>query len=250
MRLPSLRAAAAFAVLGLCSAGAANAATNLLLNPGAEIGTGNDSGSTVADWTVGGTSNPGRDDGTFDGFTPHGGSYDFYGGSGGVSDGSTTPAGSFSQVVNLLTAGFSASSIDSGTDSYAVEFFEQSLDQGLTLNDAGEVVISFQDASHDPLTGGYNSGEISYVAGGWKEVTGTADIPADARYMTYQMNFFLNAGTDVDAFIDDNSVSVSTASSSGPPATGVPLPSADWSALSMLGLLGLGAGVKAKNRLA
>ena len=210
--------------------------SNLLLNPGAELGTGNDAGSTVTDWTVGGTSNPGRDNGSFDGFPVHSGSYDFYGGSGSIyPDQSPNPAGSLSQTVNLLTSGLSASGIDSGDDTLNVEFFERSLDQDQTpLNDAASVTVVFLNGSLTPLPGGYNSGEVSNITLPWQEVDGSDLIPPTARYFDYTMNFFLNAGTDVDAFVDDNSATVTTT-----PATisAVPLPPAAYTALAWLGVL-------------
>lgn len=60
--------------LGLIAASAGLArAGNLLTNPGAEDG-------NLTGWTVGGNSNPGVDNGSFDpGINPHTGNYDFYG---------------------------------------------------------------------------------------------------------------------------------------------------------------------------
>jgi hypothetical protein len=222
--------------IAFSSAGAfAITSGNLLLNPGAELGTGNDEGSTVTDWTVGGTSNPGRDNGAFDGFTPHSGSYDFYGGSGSAfPDQSPKPAGSLSQTVNLVASGVSASGIDAGTDSLNVEFFEVSLDQGQTpLNDAASVDIVFLNSSMTQLSGGYHSGEISNITVPWQEVSGSVPIPATARYFDYTMNFYLNAGTDVDSFVDDNSATVSTTPGGNGPSP-VPLPAASSTAMAGL----------------
>jgi hypothetical protein len=216
-------------ILVLVSAGSAARAglsANLLVNPGAELGTGVDSGSTVTGWTVGGTSSPGRDDGTFDGFTPHSGSFDFYGG----SDGN----GTLTQIAPLsgLDTGTLAL-IDSGSETLNIDFFEQSLDQG-GPNDAGQVVVSFQDAAHGALPGGYDSGLIAHT-GGWQEVTGSAAVPSGARFMTYEMLFTLRNGVDVDSFIDDAGLTVPLASGVTGPGPGipsaVPLPSALSSSL-------------------
>jgi hypothetical protein len=229
------------------SAFAGTVTSNLLLNPGAEIGTGNDAGSTVADWTLGGTSNPGRDNGDFDGFPPHSGSFDFYGGSGSAfPDQSPNPAGSLSQVVNLVSDGVNTAAIDAGEDTLNVQFFEVSLNQDQTpLNDAASIDVTFENASQSALSGGYHSGEISNITVPWQEVNGSVAIPAGTRYLDYTMNFYLNAGTDVDSFVDDNSATIST----GGPVTGtgtgtspgsgssVPLPSGAYSALAMLGFL-------------
>jgi Ca2+-binding RTX toxin-like protein len=176
---------------------------NLLLNPGAELGTGNDPG-TVTDWTVGGTSHPGRDNGAFDDFTPHSGSYDFYGGSG--------PSGTLTQVVSLnaLSSTF-LTAIDAGQVSANVQFFEQSLDQGVP-SDQATVAVTFQNGSNATLSGGYNSGPIYYF-NGWLNVSGQVAVPAGTRSITYQMIFTLQQGTDLDAFVDDNNLSLSIAPS-------------------------------------
>ena len=223
------------------TAGFALTSANLLLNPDASIGTGIDHGSTVADWTVGGDTSPGRDDGTFDGFTPPASKYDFYGGSslGGIA----ADSGSLSQVVNLLASGtgLTAANIDAGTDSFNVSFYEQSLLQGTPPNDEAEVLISFQNGSDATIAGGYNSGQLSNT-GGWLFVDPKAiTIPAGARQMTYEMLFTLQYGLDVDSFIASNDLTTSTTAGvttnpgGGTPV--VPLPSSFW--MGAIGMLGL-----------
>lgn len=238
-------------VLGaLPTTGFALTPANLLLNPDASIGTGNDVGSTVADWTIGGDTNPGRDNGAFDGFTPPASTYSFYGGS--SSTGVAGDSGSFSQVVNLIssTSGLSASDIDAGKDSFNVSFYEQSLSQGTPPNDEAEVLISFQNASNVTLSGGYNSGQISNL-GGWLLVQSPSPvaIPVGARDMTYEMLLTLQYGFDVDSFIASNDV---TANPPGtvvpPPAPAVPLPSAFW--MSSLSLLGIGSILFVRRKMA
>lgn len=191
-------------------------AQNLLTNPGAEAG-------TLSGWTVGGTSNPGVDDGSFDGFTPHSGSFDFYGGN-GVS-------GTLDQTVNLLTAGFTTTQIDSGSLSATFSFFEQSLNQGAPSDSAG-VSINFLDGGGNVL-GTATSGEFYNVDGTWLPVSNTAAVVAGTRSIDYQMFFVRHVGSDLDSFIDDNSLTVKVA----PP---VPEPST-LAALSGLGLVGLAA---------
>jgi hypothetical protein len=209
---------------------------NLLLNPDASIGTGIDPG-TVADWTIGGDTNPGRDDGTFDGFIPPASQYDFYGGE-SVTGGPVGDQGSLSQVVNLLATGtgLSATDIDAGKDSFNVSFYEQSLDQSSNPDDQAQVIITFQNASQTTIAGGYNSGPIDNI-GGWLLVDPPAvAIPAGARFMTYEMLFTLQVGLDVDSFIASNDLTTTTGAVSSTPSP-VPLPSAAWSALGLLGLL-------------
>jgi hypothetical protein len=220
-------------------AGYATTSSNLLLNPDASLGTGIDPG-TVLDWTMGGDTIPGRDDGTFDGFTPPASTYDFYGGN-NPNDGTS---GSFSQIVNLLgsSTGLTTSSINSGKDTFNVSFYQQSLLQGTPPNDEAEVLISFQNSSDTTLTGGYNSGQLSNT-GGWLFVDpAPITIPVGATQMTYEMLFTLQYGVNVDSFIASNDVTVtnpSTTGGSSPPATGVPLPSAMWSGLGSLAALGI-----------
>jgi hypothetical protein len=229
---------AALVIGALPAVGLATTSANLLLNPDASLGTGIDPG-TVSDWTVGGGTNPGRDSGgTFEGtslFIPPASTFCFYGGSAlGL-----TSTGSLSQVVNLVGAGtgLTAANIDAGTDSFNVSFYEQSLDQGGTPNDQAEIIISFQNASSTTLSGGYNSGQLSNT-GGWLLVTPPAvDIPVGARSMTYEMLFTANVGIDVDSFIASNDVTVTSPGTGVTPA--VPLPSAAWSGLGLLGALGL-----------
>jgi hypothetical protein len=221
----------------------ATTSANLLLNSDASLGTGIDPGTTP-DWTIGGDTNPGRDDGTFDGFIPPASKYSFYGGSSPTSI--AGDSGSLAQSVNLLGSGtgLTASGIDSGDDTFNISFYEQSLDQGGNPNDEAEVIVSFQNAADDTLSGGYNSGEISNI-GGWKFFDPAAiTIPVGARTLTYEMLFTLQVGTDVDSFIASNDITTTAPGAvvvTPPPSSGsaIPLPSPVWS--GFLGLIGLGA---------
>jgi len=231
--LHTLRSLALVVLCSLMSLGIARvgraAPSNLLLNPGAELGTGNDAGSTVTDWVVGGTSNPGRDNGAFDGFTPPEGSYSFYGGTGAQ--------GSLSQLIDLTANGISASATDAGNTTVQFSFEERSLDQG-GPNDRAEVIATFENASMAPLTGGYDSTPLGYTAG-WTLVTSPVlTLPVGTRYIDYEMNFIRNNGSDLDSFIDANSTVVNSNGGAAAPST-VPLPSAAW--MGLLGLAGLAA---------
>lgn len=232
----------ALAMGALPRVGFATTSANLLLNSDASLGTGIDPG-TVPDWTMGGDTNPGRDDGTFDGFIPPASKYSFYGGSSLTGD--VGDSGSLSQDVNLLgtDTGLTASGIDSGKDTFNVSFYEQSLEQGTPPNDEAEVIISFQNGEDVTFGSGYNSGELSNI-GGWMFVDPAAiTIPAGARQMTYEMLFTLRYGFDVDSFIASNEVTTTEGSAvtppPPPPPSGVPLPRAAWSGLGLLGGLGL-----------
>ena len=179
---------------------------NLLLNPGAEEGTGVQDGSTATNWTVGGESNPGRDDGTFDsGLLPHSGNFDFYGGTGAF--------GTLTQQVNLINNGFTVTQLDSRTLSANVSFWEMSLDQG-DPSDAAGVSLTFRNAG-----GGAISTAVIppiYFKEQWHQVSQSFPLPTGTRLIDYTMNFMRNNGSDLDSFIDDNSLIL------GPPMTCAP----------------------------
>jgi len=171
--------------------------TNLLLNPGAEAG-------SLTNWTAGGVSNPKVDSGSFDpGINPHSGTNDFLGGVG--------TAGSLAQVVSLVgNQGLSAVAIDGGGLLARVSFWEQSYNQSPA--DGAYISLAFL---------GGNSNVISIVA--TLEVASAASftwsnsvvyfmIPAGTRYLQYTMNFVRHNGSDLDAFVDDNSLIVFDAS--------------------------------------
>ena len=107
--------------------------TNMLLNPGAETG-------STTNWVIGGVSNPGVDNGTFDsGITTHSGSYDFYG--------RTGAEGTLSQTVYLPgNQGITSALIDAGILAANVSFWEQGLNQG-TPSDAARIIIAFLDTN-------------------------------------------------------------------------------------------------------
>jgi PEP-CTERM motif len=174
--------------------------TNLLTNPGAETG-------STADWTVGGTSNPGVDSGTFDpGINPHTGSFDFYGGSG--------LSGTLSQTVSIITQGITQSMVNTGTLSADVSFWEQGLDQG-TPSDDGSVTVTFLDGS--TALGTDSTPVIDSHDDTWTEDVSSFLIPTGTTSIEYTMNFLRNVGSDNDSFIDDNSLIVATAAVVPPP---------------------------------
>lgn len=186
------------AVLGLVSLGIGrvNAQVltgNLLSNPGAETG-------DLTGWTVGGTSNPGVDNGTFDpGISPHSGSFDFYGRN-GVS-------GTLTQTISLVgNQGLTATGIDTGNATAVLSFWEQGLSQGTPSDDA-MVTLTYLDGSNNTL-GSSTSGEVDSHNGTWTQFTNTYTVPAGTRTISYQIGFVRHSGSDLDAFVDDNSLVV------------------------------------------
>jgi hypothetical protein len=167
--------------------------TNLLLNPGAELG-------SLTNWTSGGDAGPQIDTGTFDpGITPRSGTFDFRGGRGAI--------GQLSQVVALVgNQGILASSIDTGTLFANVSFWEQGLNQGSPGDDA-YVTLDFLDGSSNRLSGASTS-EFDAHLGVWASKLAYYPIPVGTRFIQYTMNFVRHVGSDLDAFVDDNSLRV------------------------------------------
>jgi hypothetical protein len=167
--------------------------TNLLLNPGAELG-------SLTNWTSGGDAGPQIDSGTFDpGITPHSGAFDFRGGRGAI--------GQLSQVVPLVgNQGILASSIDTGVLFANVSFWEQGLGQGSPADDA-YITLDFLDGSSNRLSG-VSTTELDAHVGVWDSMLGYYPIPVGTRFIQYTMNFVRHAGSDLDAFVDDNSLRV------------------------------------------
>ena len=173
-----------------------NLTPNLLINPGAETG-------TLANWTIGGPGTPTVDSGTFDsGINPHTGSYDFLG--------HDSASDTLSQTVSLLTQGITAADLDSGNLYANLSFWEQGLNQGTPSDDAF-VTLTFLDSNGAAISM-VNSGEVDSHDNAWMNFQSYYPLPTGTRSITYTMNFMRHAGSDLDAFVDDNSLQVSTTS--------------------------------------
>ena len=147
-------------------------------------------------WTAAGTSNPGRDNGTFDSdVSVFDGAYDFYGDIGA--------GGTLTQRVNLFSAGVTAAQINAGSATAAFSFFEQS-EPGQA--DAAGVNLLFLNVAGTQI-GTATSGEISQN-GSWVQITNTAAIPAGTQYVDYQLFFNRHTGNNVDSFLDDVTLTV------------------------------------------
>ncbi|EEF26925.1 conserved hypothetical protein [Ricinus communis] len=177
---------------------------NLLKNGGAELG-------DLSGWTVGGLSNPTVDDGGFDpGISPRTGAYMFRGGIGSY--------GTLTQKVLLTGMGLGRE--------LTVTFWEQGLDQD-TPSDDGYVTLTYFSLGGAVL-GTQSTDEIDSHDGVWSPYRGIFAVPLDAISVDYTMHFKRNFGLDLDAFFDDNSLTLTT----------VPEPSTAWLMLAGLGLMG------------
>ncbi|MGN6371008.1 MAG: hypothetical protein ACTHN5_22365, partial [Phycisphaerae bacterium] len=169
----------------------------VLANPGAE--TGDTSG-----WTLGGTSNPAVDGGFFDpGISPEEGFKDFYGGTGA--------SGTLSQTLSLSGYAPTFQQIDNNQVTYKASFYEQSLDQGAGSSDAAGVQVTASSGSGSNVT--FSTGEIA-SRGGWSPANLTELLSPSSRSLQYQMFFVRHSGNDLDAFIDNNALSLTYPGSS------------------------------------
>src|SRR5579871_362146 len=192
---------AAFAVVSVRG----NAATtgNLLTNPGAETG-------TIAGWTPGGQATPQVDDGSFDpGINPHSGKYDFLG--------YTSASDSLSQTQSIIVQGITAAQVDAGTTVANISFWEQGLNQG-SPSDDGAVRLTFLAANGNTISTATTPTIDSHNLT-WQNYSGTYAIPAGTRSITYTMLFMRNAGSDLDAFFDDNVLTIGLSSGGALSAT-------------------------------
>ncbi|MGC2656486.1 MAG: PEP-CTERM sorting domain-containing protein [Bryobacteraceae bacterium] len=202
--------------------------TNLLINSGAELG-------SLAGWTAGSpTANPGIDTGAADGITPEAGHFDF--------GGHTAAAGTLSQTVSVLSQGVTTADVNAGTLFADVSFWEQ----GTSADDA-QITLTFLNASGVKISTTSTAIENSHN-GTWQTESQDFLIPVMTTSIIYTMDFLGTSGP-IDAFIDNNSLLVSTNTVAPPPppapdppppapsapvVTGVPEPSS-------LGLFGIGA---------
>jgi len=168
----------------VCLAVSASSHASLLTNGGAELG-------TLEGWTAGGVSNPGVDDGSFDpGIDPRSGSYMFNGGTGAF--------GSLTQ--NVLLPGYGQAR------RVRVSFWEQGLDQDIP-SDQGHVSLTWlgRDGS---VIGSVQTPSIDSHDGIWTNYSGLFAVPVSAFSVDYTMHFVRNVGSDLDAFFDDNELSM------------------------------------------
>lgn len=203
--------------------------TNLLTNPGAELG-------NLTGWTAsaapGASGAPEVDNGTAPaGIQPHNGSYDFYGDDSGAF-------GDLYQSISLVgTQGITAADIDTGNLLATASYWEQGLDEGSVFNDHAEISLEF----YNGITNFTHIVSVDSHNGSWQQGTGTFTIPAGTRSINYTIAFFRNENAAIDAFVDDNSLTIVS-----PSISAVPEP-------STFGLLFagfLGAGLLLKRRKA
>jgi hypothetical protein len=98
--------------------------------------------------------------------------------------------------------------------------------------ETGDLAVAFIDASSGPgwvFTPPIDSHNLS-----WQNYSGSVAIPPGTRFIEYDMVFFRNVGIDLDAFVDNNNLTVTT------PAQGVPESLGyGWVWASLLGLVPL-----------
>ncbi len=146
----------------------------------------------LAGWTPGGDAvNPHIDSGSFDpGIDPHSGSFDFVGGTG---------------LQFTLTQSVSLAGIASPTGA-TVSFWQRGLNQG-SPSDHSHVELDFFDFDH-ALLGSASTAVVDSHGGAWTEGGGTFAIPTGTTSIDYVMFFDRSVGSDLDSFIDDNSLTI------------------------------------------
>ncbi len=208
-----------------CPVYAGPATSNLLSNPGAEAG-------SITGWTPGGNFTPSVDSGSFDpGINPLTGNFDFY----GVSSASDSLTQNISLVGNQ---GITQAAIDSGLLSANVSFAEQGLNQGPSSDDA-QIQLSFLDTNGEALST-FTTPEIDSHLGAWQAYNSSTLVPAGTRSINYSMLFIRHVGSDLDAFVDDNSLTLSSSA---------PVPEASTTvSFGLLLVLGLGGAAAAARK--
>jgi hypothetical protein len=163
---------------------------NLLLNPGADLG-------TTDNWMATGANPPGVDDGTAYPVLPHTGGYDFIGGGG---------FGSLSQVVSLIgNQGITAAQLDSGQLTVYASFWEQTLTNHFGVGppyDDALVILSFLDAASNTISL-MSTPELESHNGYWSNYTAHYLVPPGTRSINYTVNFIPHGDID-EVFVDDN----------------------------------------------
>ena len=186
------------AAIGACFAARVSAqfvTPNLLSNPGSEMG--------LSSWNI--IAGPPRpDNGNFDpGINPRTGMFDFVGAN-------NNPFAQLDQTIDLIATGqVTAPQLDSGSTTADVSFWEQGLNQG-SPSDNAAIQLSFLDAS-GTLISMVTTATVDSHTGSWANGAQSFLVPVGTRFITYSMLFQRNVGSDNDAFIDDNSLTLTIA---------------------------------------
>ncbi len=198
--------------------GVERTSAGVLTNPGAE--NGNTSGWVS---TNSGGLGPFADNGAFNpGINPHTGIYAFVGGNG--------PLNTLTQNVSLLANGISDAAVDSGALIASVEFFAQGLNQGPT-SDSPFIRLRFLDGANI-LIASVSTPEIDSHNLTWQKFNQSFSVPVGTRSIDYQMNFVRHVGSDNDAYVDDNSLTITNSVSTVPEPTAICI----WSVAAMVAL--------------
>jgi hypothetical protein len=124
-------------------------------------------------------------------------------GSGGSSAG-------FTQTVTLLggAQNFVAAQLDAGTLKVEIIFWYQNYYKFLLSTDAAQVTVSFLSATSTVLSSVSSGSQICGSNPGWCQYSTLVNLPVGTRSIQYKMQFLRNGGTDIDSYIDDNSLRV------------------------------------------
>lgn len=178
-------------------------APNLLVNPGAERG-------SVIGWNQTDASAVIVDsNGVFNsGYFPRSGLYCFAGGYG--SQGSQSGLVQNIRLVNGVQ-GFTESILDSRPFRAELSLYYQTWDSFFMRHDQAEVLLTFRSSSGSILQR-QTSGELACKTSnpGWCHYNRIFPVPPGTRSIDYTMRFIRRdfGGTNIDAYIDDNSLRI------------------------------------------
>jgi hypothetical protein len=102
--------------------------------------------------------------------------------------------------------GITAAMIDNSNLAASISFWEQGLSQATPSDDAN-ISVTFFSASSNVLNT-VSTPVLDSHNNSWSNFANQYAIPSGTRFIQYTMNFYLNDGSDLDAFIDDNYLSV------------------------------------------
>lgn len=166
---------------------------NLVSNGGGESG-------SLSPWIAGGGGTAILDGGTAGpGYSPHSGSKQFYGGA--------SASNTLTQNINILTSGqgLTTTQIDTGTLTATVQFYERSYYQS-TGSDRAQIKLIFRSSTGTAIS--TVTTPNASCTSGYCFQTSSFTVPTGTRSIDYIMIFTRASGTNLDAYIDDNSLTI------------------------------------------
>ena len=114
------------------------------------------------------------------------------------------------QSVNLFgdVQNYNAAQLDAGTLKVEIKFYYQNYYNFFLSTDDAKVIASFRSATNATVSTVSSGGQQCGSNPGWCLYLTLQSLPVGTRSILYTMKFIGNGGTDIDAYIDDNSLRV------------------------------------------